>query len=135
MKPYSTMMLCLALAGIVALPFSARAQDASAARGKVLFQAECAACHSAEPGQNGIGPSLYGVYGMAAGKVPGYKFSVAMKTSHVVWTDDTLESFLRSPNALITGTNMPQGGGEMHIGVPNAEDRGNIIAYLRSLRG
>ena len=72
---------------------------------------------------------------LAAGKVPGYKFSLAMKTSHVVWTNDTLESFLRNPNVLITGTNMPQGGGEMHIGVPNAEDRGDIIAYLRSLRG
>lgn len=118
--------LCLAIAG------PAAAQDA--AHGQVLFSAECAACHSTVPGQNGVGPSLAGVYGSRAGMVPGYKFSVALKQSTIVWTSETLEAFLTDPNSDVTGTNMPLPGTVMHLGMPNATDRADVIAYLRTLK-
>ena len=65
---------------IVTLALGAAAMAASAgpafaagnaAKGKSLFQAQCAACHSVQKGQNGIGPSLYGVYGQPAADAPG----------------------------------------------------------------
>jgi len=122
----SGLALCLAIAG------PAAAQDA--ARGSVLFSVECAACHSTVPGQNGVGPSLAGVYGSRAGMVPGYKFSVALKQSTIVWTSETLEAFLTDPNSDVTGTNMPLPGTVMHLGMPNATDRADVIAYLRTLK-
>ena len=130
MKPYLTM--AAGLLGGLALAGTAQAQDA--ARGKILFQSECAACHSAVPGQNGIGPSLAGVYDMRAGMVPGYHYSVQLKNSNIVWTDAELNKFLMSPAVVVAGTKMPQPGTEMHMGVPSDQDRGDLIAYLRSLK-
>ncbi|HXE03450.1 MAG TPA: c-type cytochrome, partial [Methyloceanibacter sp.] len=55
--------LCLA-AGFAAIAFFApavAAEDVSA--GQEIYQAQCSACHSNQPGVNGIGPSLAGVAG------------------------------------------------------------------------
>lgn len=125
------LMLAASLAGTLAFSL-AHAQ--SAERGKTLFQSECAACHSTMPGQNGIGPSLAGVYGHKAAITPGYNFSQALKMSNVVWTDDSLEKYLKDPNAFISGIKMPQVGTEMHVGVPNPRDRADIVLYLKTLR-
>ena len=35
--------------------------------GQEIYQAQCSACHSNQPGVNGIGPSLAGVSGRKAG--------------------------------------------------------------------
>lgn len=117
-----------------ALAMAGPAIAQNAGRGAVIFSVECAACHSTVPGQNGIGPSLAGIYGMRAATVPGYEFSAALKQSHVVWTTDALEKFLVNPNSAVTGTHMPDPTGELHLGVPDAINRGDIIAYLRTLR-
>lgn len=117
---------CLAIAG----PVMAQ----STAHGAALFSAECSACHSATPGENGVGPSLAGIYGMRAAMVPGYKYSLALRQSHIVWTTDALESFLANPAVDVAGTAMPHPGTEMHMAMPSAIDRGDIIAYLRTLR-
>lgn len=117
---------CLAIAG--------PAMAADTARGDVLFSTECAACHSIAPGQNRIGPSLAGVYGARAASQPGYKYSLALKESNIVWTDVALEKFLLDPDADVTGTNMPHPGTEMHMGMPSDTDRGDVIAYLRTLK-
>ncbi len=127
------MRLCAAgLLSCAAFASAALAQDA--ARGKALFAAECAACHSAQPGQNGVGPSLAGVYGRPAGTVPGYHFSPALRQTHIILTATELDLFLRSPSSFAAGTKMPTPGSLMHMGVPNAADRGDLIAYLRDLR-
>ncbi len=39
------------------------------AAGEKVFH-QCAACHSIEPGQNRVGPSLYGVVGRKSGSAP-----------------------------------------------------------------
>jgi cytochrome c len=118
-KIFNLMTLCAVAS--VALVSTAAAQSAD--RGKTLFTSECAACHSVTPGQNGIGPSLAGVYGMHA----------ALQTANIVWTDDQLEKFLRDPEIAVAGTKMPHPGTEMHMGMPSPVDRGDLIAYLRSL--
>lgn len=100
---------------------------ANAAKGKSLFQAQCAACHSVQKGQNGIGPSLYGVYGQPAAAAPGYQFSSAMKSSHITWTKSALDKFLANPQKDVPGTKMP------YMGMANAADRQDVIAYLATL--
>ena len=44
----------------------------------------------------------------------------------LVWTEDTLDSFLESPKSLVARTRMS------FRGLKDAEDRANLIAYLRA---
>ncbi|WP_223861830.1 c-type cytochrome, partial [Geminicoccus harenae] len=55
--------LTLALLAAQAMPSPALAQQA--ADGERLFRTRCGTCHSIEPGQNRVGPSLAGVLGRA----------------------------------------------------------------------
>ena len=59
--------LCLAttLAAITSVGSAFAAEDVGA--GQEIYQAQCSACHSNQPGVNGIGPSLAGVAGRKAG--------------------------------------------------------------------
>lgn len=103
---------------------SATAGDPTA--GKTLFS-RCAACHSASPGVNKIGPSLAGIVGSQSGAVPGFNFSPGMKSAKVTWDAGSLDKFLQNPNGFIHGT-------RMFYSVPNATDRQNVIAYLETLK-
>jgi len=53
--------------------------------------AQCAACHSTEPGKTVFGPSLHGVGGRKAGSLPGYDYSPALKQARITWNAATLE--------------------------------------------
>jgi cytochrome c2 len=85
--------------------------------------AVCKACHSIEPGKNGIGPSLAGVFGAKAGVVPGFEFSDAMKNSGLTFNQATLERYLTDPRGVVPGTKMAFGG------VADAAKRQAIIDY------
>jgi cytochrome c len=100
---------------------AASAQDADA--GKKVF-AKCMPCHNADKPQNKVGPTLVGLFGREAGSVEGYKYSEANKASHVVWTAETLNEYLKDPKAFIPGTKM------VFAGLKSDEDRANLIAYL-----
>ena len=103
------------------LPMSAFAGDAP--RGEQVFS-HCATCHSLAAGENGIGPSLHGVIGRAAGTAPGYNFSKAMTAAGIVWDAAALKKFLTDPEATVPGTKMHAGA----IDDPQARD--DLIAYL-----
>ena len=94
------------------------------ARGKTVFS-RCAACHSVT-GKNGIGPHLDGAFGRIAGKAEGFRYSAGMAASTKAWDAQGLEAFLAAPTRAVPGTTMP-------LNVPNAQDRADLIAYLRSL--
>lgn len=94
------------------------------ANGKDLYAQRCAACHSVD--FNSVGPAHAGVFGRKAGTAPNYTYSAALKTSAVVWSDDTLAQWLEDPEKLIPGQ-------KMWISVPTAGDRQDLIAYLKSL--
>jgi cytochrome c2 len=123
------MRAALMLGAIAALQLAASPALAAgdAAAGKQTFTTTCAACHSAQPGVNTIGPSLAGIYGSKSGTVPGYSFSPAIKKTDITWDEQTLDKFLTNPQSDVHGTKMP-------ISVPNAQDRQNIIAYLKALK-
>lgn len=95
----------------------------NAAAGKVVF-AKCAACHTVVPGQNRLGPTLAGVIGRKAGTVAGYNYSPAMKNSGKVWTKAEIDAYLANPRGRLPGVKM------IFAGLPSAQDRANLIAYL-----
>lgn len=120
-------MAVIATACLTAVAMAGAMPAGNAAKGKTIFSAQCASCHSMAAGQNGIGPSLYGVYGKPAASVTGFQFSPALKSAHIVWTAATLSKFLANPQADVPGTKMP------FMGMPNAQKRTNVIAYLATL--
>lgn len=88
---------------------------------------QCSVCHSTKPDDNGIGPSLAGIYGTKAAEVPGFKFSPAMKESGLTWDEATLDTYLKDPRKVVPGTIMGFGG------VKDDAKRKAIIEYLKTL--
>jgi nitrite reductase (NO-forming) len=76
------------------------------ATGKLVFR-KCQACHSLEPGRNGLGPSLAGLIGKKASGVPNYNYSPAMKGNNLTWDVATLDAYLSDPQKLVPGNKMP----------------------------
>ena len=105
---------------------SASATSAAAAVEPAAF-AQCKACHSAEPGKNGLGPSLAGIYGEKAAEVPGFDFSDGMKNSGLTWNEANLDRFLTDPKGTVPGNKMPFGG------IKDAAKRKAIIDYIKAL--
>ena len=91
------------------------------AKGAQVYH-RCQGCHSID--RNRIGPMHKGLFGRPAGSVPGFDYSAAMKNSGIVWTAATLDLFLQGPRQMVPGTKMT------FVGVPKAQDRADLIAYL-----
>ena len=89
--------------------------------------AQCATCHSTDPGRNGVGPSLAGTFGAQAAHEPTYAYSDAMRGSGLTWDAATLDAYIADPRRLVPGTKMS------FAGVRSAEDRAAIVAYLKGL--
>ena len=119
----------LALASFVAIAFTAgtAAAEGDVKAGEKLFK-KCKACHVVDSDKNRVGPTLKGVVGRTAGSVDGYKYSKAMKAfgeGGAVWDDDTMSAYLEKPKAFVKGTKMA------FAGLKKADDRANMIAYLK----
>jgi cytochrome c len=104
---------------------SALAADVEA--GKVAFK-KCALCHTAEPGKNKIGPSLFGVVGRKSGTVDNFSYSEAMKNFDHTWDPETLDTYLADPRAVVPGTKM------IFPGIKDKTERDDVIAYLETLK-
>ena len=115
------------LAGMAGLPAAPAMAEGDATNGQRLF-GQCRACHSVTEGQNRVGPHLAGLFGREAGAVEGYAYSAALKESGVVWDEDSLDSHLAQPKEFVPGNKM---GLVFPRGVPSAQDRADLIAYLR----
>ena len=94
---------------------------------ELAFNGHCRECHSFVKNDNRLGPSLYGVVGRKAGSVPNFAYSDAVKTSGITWDEQTLEKWIKKPNALIPNNNM----GTLFSGLPDAKERAKIIAFLK----
>ncbi len=97
-----------------------------AANGKRVF-VKCMACHAVAEGQNRVGPSLYGIVGRPAGTIEGFNYSAANKNSGIVWTDEVMFEYLEAPQKYMPGTRM------VFPGLPAAQERADVIAYLKSV--
>ena len=113
----------------IAASVPAVAQNIDLVAAEKAFKSTCMACHSVEPGRNGLGPSLAGVIGRKAGSAEGFNYSTAMKESDVVWTAQTLDSHLKDIKTFIPGNRMAT---LFPSGVKDDEKRKLIIDYLAS---
>ena len=103
---------------------------ADATKGEAVF-AKCAACHTiTQGGANGIGPNLFGIVGKPIGKhAPGFAYSGDLAGHGGDWDYANLDVWLKSPKAFAAGTKMT------FAGLGNAEERANVILYLRENGG
>ena len=118
------MFKSIALACFIALFATGSAFAGDAARGEKIFATKCSVCHGLDA--NKIGPMARTIYGRAAGRVTGYNYSANVKTLDLAWTEDTLNQWLTNPAAMAAGT-------KMTFRLPEALDRADVIAYLKTL--
>ncbi|GAA4769168.1 hypothetical protein GCM10023219_14160 [Stakelama sediminis] len=109
------------------VPFATLLASADPDKGKQVFN-KCAACHTInQGGPNGIGPNLYATVGDPIGHGKrGFAFSDALKNKGGNWTFDQLNEWLTSPRKFAPGTKMT------FAGLPKAQDRADVIAYLNA---
>jgi S-disulfanyl-L-cysteine oxidoreductase SoxD len=123
--------LKLASAATLALliPVASASAEGDAAAGEKVFK-KCAACHAVGEGaRNKVGPELNDVVGRTAGTVDGFKYSKAMVAAGeggVVWSDDSLNTYLEKPKDFIKGNRMS------FAGLKKEDDRADVIAYLKT---
>jgi cytochrome c2 len=104
---------------------SNHSNSSDAGRGKAIFS-QCIACHSINKDENKIGPSLHAIFGRKAGAVETFThYSVAMRSSKLIWSEESLREFLNSPQQFLPGTSMPFGG---------VKDEGALNDLLEFLR-
>ena len=127
----------LASVGIVvcaAWPMLATAQDAAGPQpgkgddaGQVAFNTHCRNCHSTEPGDNRLGPTLHGIFGAKGGQVKGFTNYSGGITADITWDEATLDKFITDPTAMVSNTTMKPFGG-----VGDEGQRKLIIEFLKS---
>lgn len=109
------------------LPDFATALPAADVKAGQSISTRCQQCHDlSKGGPNKIGPNLWGVVDRPRASHPGFDYSSAMKSKGGSWTYDELFKFLKQPQAYIPGTKMT------FAGLRSAQDRVNLIAYLRT---
>lgn len=102
-------VLCASLVG-AAIPFTAHAAKADAAKGKEVFE-QCAVCHNADSDEKKVGPGLKGLFKkdkMANGKKP---------------TDANVRAKIDEG-----GNGMPA-----YKDMLNDQEKDDLIAYLKTL--
>jgi cytochrome c len=116
----------LAVAGFVSGAAQAEIGDADA--GEKVYQ-QCKGCHQVGAGaEHRIGPHLNGIFGRRAAGLDDFKYSKSFEragSGGLEWHADTLNVFLENPRAMTSGTRMS------FRGLKDAQDRADVIAYLR----
>lgn len=105
-------------------PFMPALAGGNAELGRELYQVKCTTCHSIQ--YNGVGPAHKGVFGRRIGRFPGYEYSPALKNATAAWTAENLDQWLTDPEKFLPGQ-------RMGFSLDSAEDRANVIEYLKSL--
>ncbi|WP_193187852.1 c-type cytochrome [Nisaea sediminum] len=115
-------------AAVLTLIASPAVASGDADQGKKVFN-KCKACHVADKQKNRVGPHLVGIFGRKAGTVESFKYSKAMTEKGeegLVWTEETMTEYLKSPKAYVKGTKMS------FAGLKKEDDIENVIAYLKA---
>jgi cytochrome c len=125
-------MGCVLGAALLLTASSAAYAAGDAAKGKTIFAAKCGMCHQVGPNAKTlVGPELSNVVGRKAGSVSGFAYSAGMKklnSEGFVWTPEHIETWIKDPKAMIAGSPMAMA----FPGLPNQQDRDDVVAYLQS---
>lgn len=117
-----------AVALVLSVPFAAHAAG-DAAKGEKVWP-KCKICHQVGPeAKNTVGPIQNNLIGRKAGTVEGFKYSEALLEAAkggLVWTEENIDKYLADPKNFIPKNKMA------FVGLPNAEDRADVIAYLKT---
>jgi cytochrome c len=102
-------------------------------KGEALFKKNCRTCHASDSGAGNLkGPSLWNIVGRSRGKVPGYKYSSALRGIGGDWSYENLNIFISDPSRAIPGTEMTINPGTNKLNeMLNDAERADIIAFLR----
>lgn len=122
----------LAHAGLLALLLPAGApafaQEGDPENGQKIF-AKCKGCHQiGAEAVHRIGPHLNFLFGRVAGSHDDFRYSKSfqrLRNSGLEWHADTLDAFFENPRTMASGTRMS------FRGLPDAQDRADLIAFLR----
>ena len=88
---------------------------------------KCSRCHTVTvDGKNKIGPRLHRIVGAPAGKVAGFKYSVALIEEAPRWDEKTLDAWIANPKMLVPGNKMKFSGEKDPV------KRAEIIAWLKA---
>lgn len=103
---------------------------ADAEAGKSTFN-QCVGCHAVGPdAAHRFGPQLNGVTTRGAGAANDYDYSDSLLkqvSEGLTWNDESLDAYLAAPLSYMPGTKMA------YPGLQSADDRANVIAYLKTL--
>ncbi len=117
--------ICGALVIVAALTSPVLADVGDAARGAELFPIRCLDCHAiGDTTDKKIGPTLKGLIGRTSGSLEGYEYSDAMKAAGIVWSEETLKTYLVAPRQAVPGSRMNFNG------LKRPGEVEDIVAYL-----
>ena len=114
----------IALIAILPLAAAPAWAQGDATKGEKVF-ARCKTCHEVAKQENKLGPYLVGVFGRKAGSVEGFKYSEAMKNSDVIWSEETIASYVKDPKGFIAGNKMA------FSGLKKEDEVADVVAYLK----
>ena len=124
-----TALLAVAAPVLADSDLDARLAAANLKRGQLLYVV-CKACHDVEAGlPHKVGPNLHGMFGRKAGTAEGFRYTDALVKSGIVWTPETLDTWLKQPGALVPGNGMA------FAGIANDADRASLVAWLMANSG
>ena len=113
------------LVAIIAFAHPAKAENGDAGRGQRVFGA-CSACHSLQAGKSMTGPSLANIWNKKAGSDPHFsRYSDALKSSSVVWDDNTLDAWITNPQLVVPNNEMT------FPGIREPQQRLDLLAFLK----
>lgn len=128
MRVFAKPIAACLLLGLFAVSGAAQSQGGDVKAGEKVFR-KCKGCHQVGEGaKHRIGPHLNNLFGRKAAGYEAFKYSKSFERAGaggLEWHADTLDAFLENPKALASGTRMS------FRGLKKAEDRANLIAYLR----
>jgi cytochrome c len=86
-----------------------------------------------------FGPSLYCVVGRPAGSIPGYDYSPAMQEAakkNLTWSEANIVAYLQNPHKYLEDFDQDPGvRNKMPFALPDAQQREDVVAHLKSLAG
>ncbi len=112
-------------------PCTARRPGRKRATGRLAFNNACRTCHSMRArATTGWARACTASSAARPARIEGYAFSSAMQQSGIMWDEATLDPFIANPEKVVHGNAMKPFGG-----IADAEQRDEIIAYLKSISG